>query len=193
MDRDMLDKPGNLLFAPLVLGALNLPNRVVMAPMTRCRATEVAAAVAAGIGAERTGIRISPGNPYNDIHDVQPRATFTTLAGLLRPIGLAWMHLVEPVPEAPSMAEPRLAPELRAAFGGPVILAGRQSRETAEQALARGEADAIAFGRPFIANPDLPARLCVDAPLAEPDPRTIYQGGADGHVGLPAWEAEKAA
>ncbi len=161
-------------------------------PENRSRLTvQVAEVVAARIGAERTGIRISPWNAYNDIRDEAPPETFLTLAHLLRPIGLAWLHLIEPV-QIPAHTM-RLAPELRAAFGGPVILAGGQSRDSAEQALSSSGADALAFGRPFIANPDLPSRLRVGAPLAEPDPRTIYQGAAEGYVGWPTWSEAPAA
>jgi N-ethylmaleimide reductase len=163
-------------------------------PENRARlVVQVATAVAARIGADRVGLRISPQSPHNDIHDASPRETFTVLAQLLRPLRLAWLHLVEPVPELRDGRAQPLAATLRAAFDGPVILAGGHDQASADAALAAGEGDAIAFGRPFIANPDLPERLLAGAPLAQPDPATIQAGGAEGYVGHPRWQANIAA
>jgi N-ethylmaleimide reductase len=105
--------------------------------------------------------------------------------------GLAYLHLVEPtvrgrevVREADTRRE-ALMRAIRTAFSGPIILAGGYNRARADKALAEGRGDLIAFGRPFIANPDLPARLALDAPLNEPDPTTFYGGDARGYTDYP--------
>lgn len=147
---------------------------------------EVARAAVKEIGAARVGIRLSPHGVVNaagafDGVDAQYLALVKELSSL----GLMYVHVLDhsamgtpPVPAA-------LKAELRAAFNGPFILAGGFDKHSAEQALADGKADLIAFGRPFIANPDLVARLRADQPLNSPDQATFYTPGAQGYTDYP--------
>jgi N-ethylmaleimide reductase len=149
---------------------------------------EVVAATAAAIGADRLGVRLSPFNDYNDMRDSNPRATFSEVAAELRAFGLAYLHVVDPV-EARASNDAPFVRDLRSLFRGPVIVNGGFSRESAELAITRGDADAVSFGSPFLANPDLPWRLAVGAPLNSPDPATFSGGGERGYVDYPRLEA----
>lgn len=128
---------------------------------------EVTRAVAAVWGADRVGVRLSPRGRFNGMEDSNREATFVYAVSRLNELGLAYLHLVDPV--RPSVFDnpevPRLAPRLRACFGGPLIINGGYDREAAIAAIASGEAELVAFGIPFIANPDLPERLRREAPL----------------------------
>ncbi|UJR82577.1 alkene reductase [Sandaracinus amylolyticus] len=142
---------------------------------------EVAAATAGAIGEERVGIRLSPFSTFNDLpaHD-EVEAQYTALARGLR--GLVYVHLVESANEGFAAT----AKAIRATYEGPIVLNGGYDRSRAEAAIAERRGDLIAFGRPFIANPDLVARLERGAPLATPDPSTFYTPGAEGYVDYPA-------
>jgi N-ethylmaleimide reductase len=146
---------------------------------------EVTEAVAGVWGTERVGVRLSPWGSFNSMSDSDPRATFGYAARALAPFGLAYLHLVEPAGDVPAGATP-LAPELKAAFGGPLMLNGGYTRPLAEAALARGEADLVSFGASFLANPDPPLRLARNAPLNAPDPATFYGGDHRGYTDYPA-------
>jgi N-ethylmaleimide reductase len=148
---------------------------------------EAVAAAAAAVGADRVGVRLSPFNGYNDMRDTNPRATFSHAAARLRAFGLAYLHVIDPLDARDAGAEPFVR-ELRARFGGPVVVNGSFSRDAAEAAIVRGDADAVSFGAPFLANPDLPWRLATDAPLNAPDPATFYAGGERGYIDYPALE-----
>ena len=139
---------------------------------------EVVEAVTAVTGAARVGVRVSPFNPYNSMSDSDPVGTFSTVATGLRPFRLAYLHVVD--------SEGQFTPELRQLFGGAVIANGGYTAVNAEALLREDKANAVAFGVPFIANPDLPARLRLHVPLAEPDRTTFYVGGARGYVDYPA-------
>ncbi len=142
---------------------------------------DIAGAVVAGFGAaDRVGVRFSPWNTYNDMTDSDPARTFPVAAGVLGGLGLAWVHVVEPA----GTAEP-IARAMAAAAGAPLILNGGYLAEAAEAAIRGGAADAVSFGKPFIANPDLPARFRAGLPLAEADRATIYGGGAKGYTDYP--------
>ncbi len=150
---------------------------------------EVTSAIVAAVGAHRVGVRLSPFNSYNSMHDSDPATTFTHAAAALRRFGLAYLHVIEPV--GPTWRgdvsdAPRLTPKLRAAFGGMVIANGGYDRERAERMLEAGEADLVSFGVPFLANPDLPERLRSGAPLNEPDRATFYGGTEKGYTDYPA-------
>lgn len=153
---------------------------------------EVAAAVAAAIGAGRVGIRLSPGGVFNDMSGDYPgmAGQYRALASLLGAQKLAYLHLVDhssmggPKPEAAIVQA--ICRTFRAAGGQAVILSGGYDRERAEADLQSGAADLVAFGRPFIANPDLVARLQRDLPLALPDPATFYTPGAAGYCDYPS-------
>lgn len=149
-------------------------------------ALEVARAAAAAIGADRVGIRLSPYGVFNGTGAYpEVDAQYLALVQELSALGLLYVHLLDhsamgapPVPAA-------LKAQLRAAFAGPFILAGGFDRETAESALAAGQADLIAFGRPFLANPDLVARMRANSALNAPDMSTFYTPGAKGYTDYP--------
>lgn len=151
---------------------------------------EVAAAAAKAIGAERVGIRLSPYGVFNGtgaFPDVD--AQYLALARELSTLGLMYAHVLDhSALGAPAVPE-SLKTGLRAAFGGPFILAGGFDKALAERALADGRADLIAMGRPFLANPDLVARLRQDAPLNAPDPQTFYTPGEKGYTDYPTHHA----
>lgn len=148
---------------------------------------ETARAAADAIGSERVGIRLSPHGTFNDLPPhAEVRPTHAALAAQLK--GLLYVHLVGS--GHPDYAETARA--VRAAFGGTVIHNGGFDGARAQEALARGDAELIAFGRPFIANPDLVERLRRGAPLATPDSATFYSAGAEGYVDYPALTPEAA-
>jgi N-ethylmaleimide reductase len=148
----------------------------------------VARAVADAVGAERTGIRLSPTGDYNGMSDSDPAASYAYGSARLSELGLLYVHVVEPVGEAQTngAGDPRIHPRIRAAFDGRLILNGGYDVDSANAALASGEADAIAFGVKFLANPDLPARFADGADLNAPDFGTLYTPGAKGYVDYPA-------
>ncbi len=143
---------------------------------------QVAAAVSDVWGGDRVGVRVSPLNPYNGMSDSDPAGIFGYAAQALNRFGLAYLHVSEPVstPE-----EARVAPELRRAFRGPLILNGGYDRATADAAISSGAADLVSFGVPFLANPDLPERLAEGAELNAPDRATFYGGGERGYTDYP--------
>ncbi|MGQ9369854.1 alkene reductase [Azospirillum sp. ST 5-10] len=149
---------------------------------------EVTEAVSGAVGADRTGVRLSPNGGFNDMSDSDPAALFGHAAAALDRFGLAYLHVVEGLqgPMAPPPEAERVAPLLRRAFRGPFIINGGFDRESADHWLADGAADAVSFGVPFIANPDLPARLRAGLPLAEADRATFYGGDERGYVDYPA-------
>jgi len=154
----------------------------------RARLTlEVTEAVIGVWGAERVGIRLSPGGVFNDMHDGNPLETFAHLLGELNRFGLAYAHITQVTAQdvahgATSGVGPK---ELRSAWMGKVVSAGGFTLESGNAALAEGWADAIAFGVPFIANPDLPARFRTNAPLNQPDEATFYAPGPKGYTDYP--------
>ncbi|GJG85419.1 alkene reductase [Gemmatimonadetes bacterium T265] len=149
---------------------------------------DVVRAVAAAVGADRTGVRVSPTNPFQSMRDADPAALFGHVARELNAFGLAYLHVLEPVHADHPSADPGgrvVAPMIRAAFRGPLILNGGYDRATADAAIAEGRADLIAFGVPYLANPDLPERYAQGAPLNPPNPATFYGGGAEGYLDYP--------
>jgi N-ethylmaleimide reductase len=144
---------------------------------------EVAAAVSAAIGKDRTGIRLSPFGVFNDmpVYDAM-EADYTFLARELDKRGLAYVHLVDHSPMgAPAVPAPIKA-AFRANFKRALILSGGYDAARAEADLAAGKCDLIAFGRPFLANPDLVARFQAGAALNAPDPSTFYTPGPKGYT-----------
>ncbi|GAB3388824.1 alkene reductase [Massilia agri] len=147
---------------------------------------EVAQAVVAAIGPERAGVRLSPLTSLQGAVDDTPQATYLAAARLLDDIGVAYLHIAEADwDDAPPMP-PAFKEALRLVYGGAMIYSGHYDRARAEEALARGWADLVGFGRPFIANPDLPRRLQSGASLQEGDPATYFGGGARGYIDYPA-------
>jgi len=150
-------------------------------PEARARfLTEVVEAVRAHWPEQRVGVRLSPTNPFQGMSDSDPLDSFRRIVARLNDLCLAYLHVVEP-PTQPD-GSPEVAQSLRWLFRGPFIRAGGFDRDSAEATLARDAADLIAFGTDFIANPDLPARLLHDLPLASPDRATFYSGGARGYI-----------
>ena len=162
----------------------------------RARLTlEVTRAVAEVWKPDRVGIRLSPFGVANDSGEAEPMPLYSHLIGELDRIGLAYLHLIEPRASGAGQAEvdhqgvPSAIELFRPAWHGVLIGAGNFRGDSAAQAIAQGHADAIAFGRLFISNPDLPERLRVDAPLAPYDRATFYGGGAEGYTDYPAMGA----
>jgi len=143
-------------------------------------------------GPDRIGVRISPLGKLNDIHDDNPEATFGCIAERLSDYGLAYLHIVNPAMEqmqSGQQPEPRalgMAEMIRKKYKGTLIVAGGFQADTAEQWLQEGRADLIAFGRKFIANPDLPERLRAGGPFNVDDPTTYYGGGEKGYTDYPS-------
>jgi len=152
-------------------------------------AVEVVKAVAAEIGAGRTALRISPGNPYNDIEEPAPDSVYTALVREIEPLGLAYLHVLEAV----EMRELTLA--LRKEFSGALVLNAHTDGPTGPDdhtLVDDGIADVITYGALFIANPDLPARLKAKGPFNTPDQTTFFGGGAEGYVDYPALDGDRA-
>jgi N-ethylmaleimide reductase len=149
---------------------------------------EVAEAVMRIWGPDRIGVRLSPMTTANDIYDDQPEATFGYVAERLNDYRFAYLHIVNPAMEQMQQGrepDPRalgMVETIRKKFDGTLIVAGGFQAGTAAQWLREGKADLIAFGRQFIANPDLPERLRTGAPLNADDPTTYYGGGEKGYT-----------
>jgi len=163
---------------------------------------EVVATLAEVWGADRVGVRLAPSGTFNGMADSNPRALFRYIAERLNSFGLAYLHLIEPrVKGGETIAEaqaPVAAQELSKIFRGPVIAAGGFNPDTAEAAVSSGDASMIAFGRHFIANPDLPKRIELGLPLNRYDRSTFYGYDARGYTdypayAAPAWETQVAA
>lgn len=147
---------------------------------------EVTEAVASAWSADRVGVRLSPTGNYNDMRDGDPAATFGHAAQALDGFGLAYLHVTEALPGSPMhVALPPVAPTMRRRYRGTLILNGGYDEAKAEQAIAGGEADAIAFGVPFLANPDLVARIRTGAPKNTPDYATLYTPTDKGYLDYP--------
>ena len=146
---------------------------------------EVAKAVSAEIGPERTGIRISPVTPANDISDSNPQPLFDHIVDRLNALKLVYIHIIEGATGGPRDIAPFDYGSLRKRFAGAYVANNGYNLELANKVLAAGEADLIAFGKPFISNPDLVERLKRGAPLNEPDKATFYGGGAKGYTDYP--------
>jgi N-ethylmaleimide reductase len=146
---------------------------------------EVAKAVAAEAGSERTGIRISPVTPANDISDSNPQPLYDYIVDQLSAQKLVYIHVVEGATGGPRDIAPFDYGSLRKRFKGAYIANNGYDFELANKVLAANEADLIAFGKPFLANPDLVERLKRGAPLNAPDKATFYGGGAKGYTDYP--------
>jgi N-ethylmaleimide reductase len=147
---------------------------------------EVARVVAAEAGAERTGIRISPVTPSNDVSDSNPQPLFDHIVDGFNALKLVYLHVVEGATGGPRDIAPFDYGSLRKRFSGAYIANNGYDFELADKVLGAGEADLIAFGKPFISNPDLVERLQRGAPLNAPDKATFYGGGAKGYTDYPA-------
>ena len=147
---------------------------------------EISKVVAAEAGPERTGIRISPVTPANDISDSDPQALFDYIVDQLNAMKLVYIHVIEGATGGARDIAPFDYRALRNRFKGAYIANNGYDFELATKVLAADEADLIAFGKPFISNPDLVERLKRGAPLNPPDKATFYGGGAKGYTDYPA-------
>ena len=146
---------------------------------------EVTEAVIAVVGKERIGVRLAPLTTLNGAVDDTPQATYLAAAKLLGDLGVAYIHIAEvDWDDAPEMPV-AFKEALRIIYSGTLIYAGKYTAEKAEAALAAGWADLIGFGRPFVANPDLPYRLKHVLALNTPDASTLFGGGAKGFTDYP--------
>jgi N-ethylmaleimide reductase len=157
---------------------------------------QVVDAVVATIGADRVGVRISPLGQFNSMGMDDPEALFGYLATQLNTRGLAYLHVISPHSQVTAESidketskqvhlADRVLKAIRSRYDGVLMLAGGFDRDSAETSLARGDADLLAFGKPFLANPDLPKRLQQRAALNAPNPQTFYGGGASGYTDYP--------
>ena len=154
---------------------------------------EVVQTLAGVWGADRVGVRLAPSGTFNGMGDSDPRALFRHVAERLNDFGLAYLHLIEPrVKGGETIAEaqaPVAAQELSKIFRGPVIAVGGFNPETAKASVANGDASLIAFGRHFIANPDLPKRIELGLPLNPYDRSMFYGYTGRGYTDYPFYEA----
>ncbi len=165
----------------------SIPNRVRLL-------REVAQAVAETVGPERTGVRLSPNGERQGVNDGNPEPLFTAAAAALSEIGIAYLELREPGPDGTNgqADHPPIAPAMKAVFAGPLILNADYDGPRARHAVETGAADAIAFGRMFLANPDLPRRLAENLPLTKDDQPTWYSQGPNGYVDYPFYVGQLA-
>ncbi len=146
-------------------------------------AVEMAQRIADAIGKGKVGIRLSPFNSFGDMQpypETEVRETYRYLAQEMEKIGIAYIHIAIP----PQIPQDTLD-AIRSSFTGTIIQCNRLTPATAEEALQHGFADLVAFGKSFLANPDLDERIAGDQPLNQPDPATLYTSGAKGYVDYP--------
>jgi N-ethylmaleimide reductase len=150
---------------------------------------EVVDACAAAWSPDRVGLRVSFCSASPELADDAPEANALAVARALVPRALAYLHLSEPdwIGGGPGLT-PAFREALREAYPGVIVGAGRYTAERAREAVQQGWLDAVAFGRSFIANPDLPERIRRGAPWNAPDPDTFYGGGAEGYTDYPVWD-----
>lgn len=152
-------------------------------------ALEVAQATADRIGAERVGVRISPYGVFNEMPEYDEiDATYLRLVQAFSEMGLAYIHMVDHESMGAPPIQGHLKGRLRAAFEGPFILSGGYDFESANRDLDAGKGNLVAFGRPFLANPDLLERFRAGAELNEPRPDLFYSPGPEGYTDYPVLE-----
>ena len=151
---------------------------------------EVTQAVVDAIGADRTSVRLSPNGETQGADDSNPVALFTAAASALQDIGIAFLELreIKTYGNFGTTDVPRISPEIRKVFTGPLVLNQEYTKELADADLASGLADAISFGRPYIGNPDLVERLRTGAELTPDNYRMWYSPGAEGYTDYPVLE-----
>jgi N-ethylmaleimide reductase len=147
---------------------------------------EVMEAIVGECGAERVGVRLSPTNPFNDMADSNPAATFATVVGELNHFGLAYLHVVEPSPgDPPGDGEVPDIRFFRARWHGALIGNKGYDLARANAVIEAGAADLVSFAVLFLANPDLPVRFRRGGPFNPPDRKTFYGGTATGYTDYP--------
>jgi N-ethylmaleimide reductase len=148
---------------------------------------EIVEAVSSVWGAERVGVKLSPSNTFYGMVDSNPQATFSYVLEALNAISLAYVHLMEPNEtdlKNRAVLNP-VTPLFRPIYHGTLITNGNYTKDSANAALANGQADIVSFGKSFLANPDLPERFKQNAPLNEPDFQTFYSSGEEGYIDYP--------
>ncbi|HTW84227.1 MAG TPA: alkene reductase [Candidatus Sulfotelmatobacter sp.] len=153
---------------------------------------EIVEAVTASVGSDRTGIRISPVSPASGSFDSDPAAVYVPFVRELDRFDLAYVHVIEGHTQGPRDFHGFDFAALRATFDGPWMVNNGYTRELAVETLAAGKADLVAFGRAFVANPDLVERLRIDAPLNEVDWDHTFGGDAHGYTDYPTLAAQGA-
>ena len=155
---------------------------------------EVVERIASVAGADRTAVRFSPNGDTQGVKDSDPESVFVPAAKALDEIGIAFLELREPGPEGTfgRTKQPKVSPAVREVFSRPLVLNQDFGAENAQAALDSGVADAIAFGRTFLANPDLPDRLRAGVALNAPDMATFYSRGPEGYTDYPTRQREDA-
>jgi N-ethylmaleimide reductase len=147
-------------------------------------------------GGNRVAVRIGPGGTWNDMYDSNPEALFSYVAGQLNQFGLAYLHIVEPRVKGSIVIHENQGPiaseQLMNIFIGKIVSAGGFEPDTAKDAVEQGVADAVAFGRYFVSNPDLPRRIQEGLSLAEYDRDTFYTFDAHGYTDYPSFAPELA-
>lgn len=146
---------------------------------------EVCEAIANEVGAGRTGVRLSPLTSFGDVADSHPQPLFNRAVERLASLKLAYIHVIEGETGGDRQPQPFDYQEMRKPFSGAWIVNNGYERELAIETVASGKADLVAFGREFLANPDLPRRLHEDASLNQPNQKTFYGGGAEGYTDYP--------
>ncbi len=148
---------------------------------------EITQALIAAVGPERVGVRLSPSGTYNDMRDSNARATFGYVVKALGELKPAYLHITEGNEgDVRHGADSIPVSYFRPLFDGVLITNGGFTREKGDRYIGAGDADAIAFGTSFLANPDLPQRLLVGAAQNTPDPNTFYASGPKGYIDYPA-------
>ncbi len=157
--------------------------------------TEVLEAITAAWDPKSIGVRLSPLSTFNDMHDSDPEQTFSTAIQHLNTYGLGYLHVVERMRDSQQNvpSDTAIINRLREMWNDVYIANSGYDRATGEEAVRNGHADAIAYGRLFLANPDLPHRFQHALPLNVPDPSSFYGGTEKGYTDYPAWEGIKVA
>ncbi len=154
---------------------------------------QVVQAVVNTIGASKIGVRLSPTNPGKGMKDSDPATLFTYVAEMLNGFKLAYLHVLEGLPgHYLASGGDRISPAMREAFKGVFVANAGYDKAMGEQAVENGDADAIAYGRPFIANPDLVRRFDTGTPLNTADPATFYTHGREGYLDYPLMDTRVA-
>lgn len=141
-------------------------------------------------GSDRVGVRLTPSGSYGSMSDSNRHATFSYVATMLDTMGVAYLHIVQPRIGADAEPDPVDVSVLRPLFSRTIIAAGGFERDSAERLLESGDADLIAFGRNFIANPDFVMRLRYNWSLNRYDRSTFYGGDSHGYTDYPTYKAE---
>jgi N-ethylmaleimide reductase len=147
---------------------------------------EVTKAVVETIGSDKVGLRLSPVNPFNDMKDSNPQAVFNYVTEQLNQFNLAYLHVVEGGIQGCGVADPFDFDAMRKLCKSPYMANLSYDKARGNAAISSGHADAVAYGVPFIANPDLVERFREDAPLNEADSKSFYGGNEKGYTDYPS-------